>query len=482
VTSEDVDTWTGTVKGPGKIVAVVLAEKYGIDLRAHAAGALVDMERQDVNGLAELQRVVQKLDDKTRQQIIERLVPRLEQWMKEEGGEGDDDPTAAAPAQQIRAKDAAYLLTSYADVAMRTRLIQAVVSWYVVDFERRALAGDYSVEQVVKNLGAPAATVLVEALSAKLPQQALTKLAELIGQLGSAAAKKKAAKRMVEIELEMEGDGFRKWIEKGVKEQIAKSDKKYDAAILAKMVELNRNKFINEGALPAMKHLAPQKEVADRLLQIASTAVKIPDRRVRALQALEGNAKKEHLDALLSLALDQNNPASVRDYAFDRVGDIRSPKAIPPMWPLIQDAGKQRTRWRAGELVLAIGGKKVLAEFFGKLPDGDDVAYEPEELEGYASRMSQMNPLPMAEAHAQLKSPNWFGRVIAARFLERRGTQADVRLLKALAKDDTKVEGKGWKEGHTVGKVAKEALASLRERLKQQTPETPTKGAPGAKP
>ena len=96
--------------------------------------------------------------------------------------------------------------------------------------------------------------------------------------------------------------------------------------------------------------------------------------------------------------------------------------------------------------------------------------------------MSQMNPLPMAEAKAQLRSPNWFSRIIAARFLERRGTKADAALLKALAGDGAEVKGKGWKEGHTVGKVAKEALAALQERLKQQAPETPKKGAPGAKP
>ena len=176
-----------------------------------------------------------------------------------------------------------------------------------------------------------------------------------------------------------------------------------------------------------MAHLADQPEVATRLLAIAAHKdPKLAERRTRALQALEGKVHEEHLAQLLELALDPSNPAAVQDYAFDRVGDIRSPKAIPPMWPLVADAEKQRQRWRAGELVLTIGGSSVLSEFFAKLPSGGEVKYEPEELDGYAARMGQMTPLPTAVATAQLSSPNWWGRVIALNFFERKGTDADV--------------------------------------------------------
>ena len=52
VTSEDIEYWKGTVKGPGKIVAVMLADKYPMELRTQAALALVDMERPDRDGTA----------------------------------------------------------------------------------------------------------------------------------------------------------------------------------------------------------------------------------------------------------------------------------------------------------------------------------------------------------------------------------------------------------------------------------------------
>jgi hypothetical protein len=200
-------------------------------------------------------------------------------------------------------------------------------------------------------------------------------------------------------------------------------------------------------------------------LAIAADKAQTAARRTRALQALEGKVNESQLDALLALALDPSSPVTVQDYAFDRVGDIRSQKAIPPMWPLVQDAQKQRLRWRAGELVLAIGGANVLPEFFAKLPTGAETAYEPEELQGYAARMGQMSPLPTAVATAQLASPNWWGRATALYFFERKGTEADVAMLSRLENDAAQVHGKNWPAGTTVGKVAKQAIAGLRERL-----------------
>ena len=501
ISSEDLDTWKGTVKGPGKILAVMLANKYDIGLRQHAAWTLIDMERQDFDGLAELQRAIQRLDEETRKQIIQGLLPLLEKRLKEKTDPKDEDPSMGAAPYQVRAKDAAFMLAGFADREARAQLTEAIIHWYVEDFERRSLAGNFSAEQVVRGLGAPAAGVLVGALSTRLPQQALIKLSELIGQLGNPEAKKKAGQRLVQIESEMQGEEFRKWLRDGITKQLSGKGGKPDPSLVLRAIERNQHKFTIEGAIPAMKFLASQKEVAKRLVAIASTGKIDPaviqqrvsavpglnetdrtklvqnlvnlsisqlnERRVAALQALEGNALKEHLKPLLSLALDPGNPAAVRDYAFDRVGDIRSPDSIRPMWALVQDAKNNRLRWRAGELVLAIGGNRVLSEFFSKLPSGPRVKYEPEELEGYASRLSQMNPLPREAAKTQLNSPDWWDQVIAIKFLERRGTEKDIVLLQQLQNNDTEVEGKGWPKGETVGKVAESALASLRERLKQ---------------
>ncbi len=483
VTSEDIDYWKGTVKGPGKIVAVLLTERYPIELRTRAALALVEMEREDVNGVGELQRTIEQIhstDPQTAQAIIDGMVDGLKQMMRG-GDDANQSSDLGPPLSQMRAKDAAYLLMAYASPQSQQELMQAILAWYTVDFAARSLAGDYSVEQVVRSLGAPAASLLVDAMNSHQPQQALVKIAQLISQLGNDEAKTRAAQRLVEIEREMESDEFIDWLKAQLTESMQRDGRTISDDRLTAIAIHNRERFLNEGALAAMKHLASQDSVRNRLLEIANAAppANAPDfakealqaRRQSALQALEGNATEEQLQALLNIALDETNPINVRDYAFDRVGDIRSRAAIPRLWPLVASGDnntlKKRLRWRAGELVLAIGGPAIVGEFLTRLPTGGDVEYEPEELEGYATKMSTMTPQPTRLMERQLRSPQWFIRVIALRFLERRGTRADIPKMQRLAHDSAATVGDGWTglELPTVGKVAEDAIRSLQERL-----------------
>jgi len=479
VTADDIETWKGTVKGPGKIKAVLLSDAYPMELRTQAAVALVEMEpRQSpepVDGIAELQEAISNLDDETRRQIIEGMVPQLEELMRG----GDTAPTdgggTGPPDLQVRAKDASYLLIGVAEGESRQRLVTGVVGWYVADFNGRNLAGNYSAEQIIRSLGTQAAGMLVDALNPQMPQPALIKLAELIAQLGDDETKERAAAALVEIETHMEGPEFLEWLKGKVVDAIhaQNPDAEVDDARVNAVASLNRENFINDGALPAMKHLASQSVIRERLLTIASQPSEatgpMATRRQRALQAMEGNAAEEHLDRLLPLALNPDSPIGVRDYAFDRVGDIRSPRAIPQMWPLIEDGSddNQRIRWRAAEMVLQIGGPEVVGQFFQKLPGDEGVKYEPEELEGYATRMGQMNPPPTRIVRGQLGSPQWFDRIIALRYFERKGEQNHIRPMRRLVRDDTEVVGEAWEalEQSTVGQVAESAIEGLQERL-----------------
>jgi len=463
VTSTDIDAWKGTRKGPGKMVAVMLADKFELPLRTYAALELVEMERQDVDGVAEMQRAIQKLEPDTRGKIVEALADGLIELMNKPAPK--PNPDGGPPSHQVRAKDAAFLLVSSANPQVREKLTRAVVGWYTADFNGRRLSGNFSAEQVVRGLGASAARSLVDALNAQLPQQALIKLAELIGQIGEPATRQRAGQRLVQIELEMEGPQFLGWLKGQITDQLKHANQPVDKNRVEKAAELNRENFISNGALPAMKYLADLPEVSKRLLAIASNKKNSDDRRTRALQALEGKIGAESLDEVLGLALDPANPVNVRDYAFDRVGDIRSPKALASMWPLVQNGEDPRLRWRAGELVLAIGGNAVLNEFFDKLPPG--AGFQPEELEGYGQRMAQMNPPPREAALAQLHSQDWWDNVIALNYFQRKGTEADLAEMTPLTKNGTPVKGKGWDKNDTVGKVAERAIAGLRERLKE---------------
>lgn len=483
VTADDIEYWKGTVKGPGKIVAVLLAERYPMELRTQAALALVEMERTDVNGVGELQRAVQQIQSSNAEQagqIIDGMAPGLTAMMRG-GDNANQSEDLGPPLSQTRAKDAAYLLIANASPQTRAQLMEAVVGWYAVDFAERSLAGDYSVEQVVRSLGAPAAGLLVDAMNSHQPQQALVKIAEMIGQLGNEETKSRAAARLVEIEREMESEEFITWLKTKIGDSLEAQGRTQSDDRIELIARLNRENFINDGALPAMKHLSAQAAVRDRLIAIATTAPAeglnaatteaLNLRRQRALQALEGAVSEEQLQPLLSIALNEANPINVRDYAFDRVGDIRSTQAIPQLWALVSNGDNEdlpkRLRWRAGELVLALGGNDVVNDFFNRLPTTNGAEYEPQELEGYATKMSTMTPQPVAVVERQLRSNSWFARVIALRFIERRGTEADIAKMQRLVRDTTATVGDGWsgRELPTVGKVAEAAIAALRERL-----------------
>lgn len=497
VNSEDVAYWKRTVKGPTKLTAVLGSSRYSDQLRTEAALALVEMERTDVSGLTLLKDAFTQLsvsDGETAAKVVDGMAPRLETLMftKQE----EDGPPAQ---EQVRAKDAAYMIIPYASDTTRQQLTKAVVGWYAEDFTGRSLAGDYSAEQVTRALGSPAASMLVNALHAQMPQQALVKIAEIIGRGASEDAKRQAAERLVSIEKEMEAPAFLDWLKKEIRQSLSSQGQDSNENRVVAAALLNRENFINQGSIPAMKYLADQRVVADRLLRIADTkpgssdpaawAERLNARRTTALQALEGYVTRAHLQRLLAIALDSSNPTSVRDYAFDRVGDIRSPAAIPRLWPLVQASGcegtgvcsesdklAKRLRWRAGEMVLAIGGAGIISEFLKRLPAGASVQYEPEELEGYATRISQMTPPPTGKMRRQLTSPRWWSRVIALRYLERRGQRADISRIKRLSKDSAKVVGEGWKtldpSVQRVGQVVGPAIKALEARLGSPQPKT----------
>ena len=481
IDSGDIEHWKRTQKGPTKILRVMEGERFPMELRAQAALAMVEMERTDLSPLHELNVAFKRLEShspETVKEIVERITPSLSKMMV-----SARDASEMPRALEIRAKDAAFRLQAFASDETRKQLIADIIDFYAVDFASRSLLGDVSAEQVVRELGDPAADRLIEAMNAKMPPDALAKLAELIGEEGSDETKAKAGERLIAIEKEMESPEFLEWL----KDEFRKSqgDAELDEARVDSVATLNRERFIAQGALTGMRRLSDSPVVAERLLTIALAkppedapeivAQIAHEKRETALLALENRAKPEHLDRLLQIALDSDDSLIVRDHAFDRIAETGSKDAIPRMWPLITTSSTEeitkRLRWRAGELVLVLGGSSVLQEFLSKLPQGARVQYEPEELEGYAARLSVASD-PPDDAIRQIArgGGNWVRLVIAAYYLERRGTAADRELLERLSNERAATVGEGWSDREpalsTVGDVAKGALTRLDERLK----------------
>ncbi len=477
VTEADIEAWKTTVRGPGKIVAVLLADKYSDELRVRAGLALVEMDRADVEGVSELQGALRQLPDETRRRIVDGMAPGLIDMMQGRGAAAGAPTGAesAPPPIQIRAKDAAFVVLSFASPPQQATLTDAVVGWFVEDFNGRSLAGNFSAEQVIRQLGAPAASRLVEAMSSRLPQQALTKICELISQLGDAPTKARAGARIVEIETEMEGTEFTGWLGERLRQQAAASDppRQLTDEMVARGVAFNREQFIVLGALPAMHHLGDQPAVAARLLVIAqqpSTSPELETRRVTALQALEGHVQPGQTTPLLALALDGTQPDRVRDYAFDRIADSRDRSVIPQLWPIATQpaatsATAWRARWRVGTLLLSLGGSELVSEWLTRLPRETSERYAREELHGYAERLSQVRPAPTDLMRARLTSAVWFEQAIALYYFERVGTEADLAAISPLTTSTVATAGEHWNEHNTIGAIATGTVSAIRERV-----------------
>ena len=493
VTDADIEAWKGTVRGPGKIVAVLLAEKYSDSLRIHAGLALVEMERSDVDGIAELQGGLVQLPEETRRRIVDGMTDGLIQMMNGQGAAGGAPTNVgdAPPPIQVRGKDAAFVILQYASPAQQSTLTDAIVGWFVTDFNGRSLAGNFSAEQVIRALGAPAASRLVEAMNARLPQQALTKIAELIAQLGDTPTKARAGERVVAIESEMESAEFLTWLGERLTTQAAASDppRTLTAEQIDRGATFNREQFIVSGALPAMHHLGDQPVVAARLLVIAQQASITPEqetRRVAALQALEGHVQPGQAATLLALALDPAQPNAVRDYAFDRIADARDRGVVPQLWPVATQAAATsptawRARWRVGTLLLSLGGGDVVNEWFTRLPRGTSERYAREELHGYAERLAQVRPAPTTLMRTKLASTVWFEQAIALYYFERVGTEADLVAIQALTSSTTPTVGDNWADHATMGAIATTAVTTIRERMTAPAaaaPAAPTPAAP----
>ncbi len=472
VQREDVEWWKTTVKGPGKIVAVVLANKYPVELRVQAAQALVEMERPDADGLRLLNTAIQRLDPAERSQIVDQLVPGLiEVMFRSTGTAGNGDGALQTTDLNKRAKDAAFVVAPHASPDAREKLTEAVMRWYAQDFPGRSLAGNYSLEQVTEAFGTSAARQLVPTLGPALANEGITKVAELIARFGDPTIKEAAARKLVEMSQSIDTAAYTERFNAEVKARFPNATPEQLGRGTAQL----RERRFNDAVVVAMRSLAAQPVVATRLAEIAVGQTNPPNvdpeailtRRSGALVALRGKARRDQLPAILQLALAKQVPPAVRDNAFDVIQEIGGTGALPELWRSLADpTTDQRMRWRVADLILALGGNAVVNEFFAKLPAAREEGYAPEELASYAQRMSAMVPEPSEIIRQKLISDRWWDRVIALRYLEKRGTQNDLARVRELKTDTTAVKGPGWPaELPNVGKVAESVETAMRERL-----------------
>jgi len=423
VTPQDIETWKGTQRGPGKIVAVLISDKYTIPLRTQAAIALFEMNRSDTNAMQELEGALGQIAPAERAQIVSGMVVRIREVLTASG----ERPTDLA----VRAKDAGYVIYQYTAGTDQQTLQRALLDWVLADFNGRFLLGSNNTEKIVKTIGAPAAASLVAAITPA--QLAVEKICQLVMELGDPATKLAASAKLVET----------------ARAQAATPNG------ITEYVFLGMKAVGGRPVVDYVLELAAQDPPAD-----AQAASRHSASQLLGLAALEGHMGPQDADKLCTIGLNSRLDLRVRDQAFDRLEDLKNPASVARLWPLLEQDDK-RLRWRAGELIMAIGGPATVPELLRKLPSGRNTEYLPEEIGGYGDRISEMNPVPLDAVRAALTAESWVARLIAVQVVGRRGSREDIPTVQQLTADNTRITGEGWDVGATVGKEARAALGRL---------------------
>ena len=154
---DSIDKWPRTEKGPGKLKKAVEDEGLDPDLSAHAA---VNMIKPPLSQETEVKNAFEKMSQGRRQQVIDKLAPRLWDVARVE------DEKRPANNTQIAAKDALVTIRKYADEAQKTKIDGYLVDFYgVYSYEARAGGGQYPGAVVARLVGPPMTKKLIDVVN-----------------------------------------------------------------------------------------------------------------------------------------------------------------------------------------------------------------------------------------------------------------------------------------------------------------------------
>lgn len=466
VDDDDLRRWETTQRGPEKLVAVLTHDKYDVTLRIDAALALVRMSPRGGRrvGIPLMVNAVASVDPQVRKAIMAGVVPVLVAEISK------PPPVAVAgqplaPDGTIPFKDAAYSLLAYdkavlvTDEAMRQLLLDALARWPAADFEHRFdnPYQMYSVEQVVRFVGAPAAKYLPPLLTPETRK--IPELARLIADHGDAQAKAEASKKLVEV---ARYTSSQQWLDKlapAVREaneaaKLKPNAEQFQAQLVAAQDEQLKRIF------GAMKK-AGGRAVVDYALSYGADKTNSTERRALAIAALEGNFDQKNAQdvrRILDIASADETPDKVRDLAFRRVGELPREQVIDRLYQAFSNE-RWQVRWVAAQYAIKMSNTGQIAEILNHLPRGRADNFALTEALSYGDWMGdpkKLEPKDGKPARSQLepffRSEHVAARASALGYFYAHGTSQDLPLLAGFESDsmpvpkcDTKQRDCEWK-------------------------------------
>jgi hypothetical protein len=407
VTSENIQTWKGTERGPAKIQKAVRDPGVAAPLRGEALAALCEIDRLD-----EVEEDLQALPAEARAATVHEATPRLVKLMQGE------DP-AGPPGRVVKAcKDELYLIRGQASPPDQAAIDDALLRWVLIDVGARSGAGTVGAEKIFAAAGPARVGPLLVPLVARLGA-ARASACELLGRLGDAASRERAGAEL---------------------SRSARTEAPLREDTVKCLGQLG-----GPSASALLGELAQKGDVEGRL---------------RALGALRIHPDPSAARVALALARDRAQSNDVREGAFALCEDLGGDAIVQGLFPLIDDPNKL-VALRTVEAVLKVGRAAVVGRVLDRLTprlfDGpDDVR------DLLVKDLVRLGKPALPALKSSLGAKSALARVAAVMAIGELGSRDDAAAVARLAGDSALVGVKGFPGGGTVGAQARAAVEKLK--------------------
>jgi HEAT repeat protein len=396
-TSDSIQLWKTTQKGPERLHDALADHSVPPNLRAEAAVAMIDIGRGE-----EVDTIIAGLSADDRAEIAKTLVPGYEAAMSAQGPGGE---------RVLAYRDALFSLRQSVPADEQKRIDAILLPALENDLKAGKLRqGRHSLEKMLTAIGSDSGAMLVRVLGTDAP---FNGAAELLAKIGDEATREKGAAALV-----------------ARAPKLKTTDKRPDMVYKA---------IGAIGGPTAVKYLQEKVTSSDREDAVLATRA-LGERRDPAVLAFA-----------LKVAADPKGDKTVRDEMFGVVEGIGGLEAEKGLVGIISSDKDEIVRYRAFESILAARKSEGIQPGLEAFPasgtykkrDVDDLLVKLIEKQGVAARPALVKALGSSVPLA---------RMTAVMALEQVGHAPDAPALEKLSGDSTPV--KGFPAGETVGKQA----------------------------
>jgi HEAT repeat protein len=410
-TSDSIQLWKTTQKGPERLHDALADHGVAPKLRAEAAAAMIDIGRAE-----EVDMVIQALPADDRAEIAKTFQPMCELAMK--------DPS---PDKALAYRDALYSLRQFVPPDEQKRIDAALVPALEADLKVGHLRqGRHSVDKMLTAIGPDAAAMLARVLAE--PEAVYPQAADLLGKIGDPDAREKGG-----------------------------------VALVARAKD--------KGRAPKGKTKEPEGAIYKALGAVGGpTAVKYLEEKVTgsdkedaafAVRALQERRDPAVLPFALKVAGDPRADKVIRDEMFGVVEKIGGLDAQKGLLEIISSDKEELVRYRAFESALVAGKNEAIGPALEAFPAS--ASYKKVDVDDLLVKLiEKMNPSPRPALEKVLASAAPLARMTAVLSLEQVGKAADAPALEKLAGDTSSV--KGFPAGDTIGKEAARVAEALKKK------------------